>query len=280
MTSLDLIRLACQLSLRGPQLVEAQGPLLAAGVEQYWIASRCRLDRWAHELKRAAQLTPEFLLETSAPFHDTLCEILASEIVTRVWTAICVAQDRQLGTGDAEPIARSVLVAHLDARHRVLQMLAGPAGIISPAAQSLNILRRQSEHATDVLIAHLGCRYDVFPIAFHPRRAAELAARVQAHPVGGQRQRWCLLVESVRQGFDAGLLGSGANCDLNSAVASSILRCFSPQLFDGAGVPTAHAAAAPGDTPLAILLSSPVNTAAGPTGLVPGRAAGRRQFRS
>ena len=54
----------------------------------------------------------------SARLRGVLEEILVSEVLTRVWTAVLCAHDACRGAEEAGPAARSVLLGHIEARHR------------------------------------------------------------------------------------------------------------------------------------------------------------------
>ena len=50
----ELVELAAILSAQGPMLIRSTPQLSSHGVQQYWTASKCRLDRWARNLKSFA----------------------------------------------------------------------------------------------------------------------------------------------------------------------------------------------------------------------------------
>ncbi len=87
----DLLGMATVLTWHGPSLIELPRPLPERALEDYWTASKCRLDRWGHELRLIRdEVSPLF----GAPPMDwrsvsALCdEILTGEIVTRLWTGL------------------------------------------------------------------------------------------------------------------------------------------------------------------------------------------------
>ena len=79
------------------------------------------------------------------------------------------------GTDEAEPVARSVLIGHIEARHRVLTLMARTPGIDAEAAVKLNRLRRRAERWTDLLVGHLADMHGVSEFAFDPQRARDFA---------------------------------------------------------------------------------------------------------
>ncbi len=236
----ELVELAGTLASHGPLLVERREPLLADGIEQYWTASKVRLDRWARRLKTLAQPITGSGKRRRATWPATCAvmeEILASEILTRVWTALLTAYDRQRGRDDVEPVARSVLIGHIEARHRVLSLLAHGPGIAVEAAVRLNRLRRRSERWTDCLIGHLPRHYEVSEFAADPQRARDFADDVQQrHRLPGGRHTWPLITASLRAAFRCGLGPLSPNADLNARIADSILSCLPAEAFDAIGL--------------------------------------------
>ena len=100
--------------------------LSASGVQQYWTESKCRLDRWFRSLAalrtRSRRRGSDGGRGQWPHVRGVLEEILTSEMLTRVWATVLCAFDRQQGTLEAEPIARSIMIGHLEARHRVLDV--------------------------------------------------------------------------------------------------------------------------------------------------------------
>ena len=164
-------------------------------------------------------------------------EILTGEILTRVWAAVLCAYDRAHGAELAEPIARSVLIGHLEARHRVLTLLVQGPGIDADEAVKLNYLRRRSERWTDLLVGYLSPLLDTGEFAIDSRRARDFAQdlKYQGNFPGG-RHAWPLVLASLRSAFRQGLGPLSPNADLNARIAASILSCFPPELFDSTGL--------------------------------------------
>jgi hypothetical protein len=235
-----LVELAGILASDGPLLVCCSEPLSADGIEQYWTTSKVRLDRWACRLKTFSQQTNRDAKRQRTQWPTTygvMEEILVSEMLTRVWTALLSAHDRQHGRDDAEPIARSVMIGHMEARHRVLSLMVHGPDIRVEAAVRLNHLRRRTERWTDLLIGHLPRQYDVSEFATDPQRARDFADDVQQRSrLAGGRNTWPLITASLRAAFRCGLSPVSPNADLNARIANSILSCFSSEAFDSTGL--------------------------------------------
>lgn len=236
----ELAELAALVSTHGPVFIRSGLPMSERNIEDYWVASKSRLDRWGRTLKqittRAAeqgQLSPG-AQETQV--RGVVEEVFTSEMLTRVWAAVSCAHDRKLAADLAEPIARGVLIGHLEARHRVLTLLLQGSVVSSELGIKLNRLRRHTERWTDMFVGYLTGLEDVAEFAIDPDRARDFAEDLhfQSQMPGG-RHAWPLIQASLRWSFDKGLTAASPNGDLNARIAQSILGCFQPELFDGTG---------------------------------------------
>ena len=102
----ELVELASILSAQGPVLVRETTQLSGQGVQQYWTASKCRLNRWTRRLRSFAD-GGKAAGDAARPVQWTLVrsqleEILTGEVLTRVWTAVLCLYDRRRGGGDFE----------------------------------------------------------------------------------------------------------------------------------------------------------------------------------
>ena len=237
----ELIELAALVSVHGPVLVRTSGRISETSLEQYWTASKSRLDRWGRTLKSlssgAAESERPPVPSRGPRLRGVLEEILTGEVLTRVWTAVMHAYDRHRGTDQGEPIARSVLVGHLEARHRVLTLLVSGRPVEAAEAVKLNRLRRRTERWTDQLIGYLMGLEDVGRFAVNPDRARDFAEDLSCRsPMAGGRLAWPLLLASLRAAFASGLAPTSPNGDLNARIAASILSSLQPELCDAIGL--------------------------------------------
>jgi hypothetical protein len=244
----ELVELAAIVSAHGPILVRGGNAISAQNIEQYWTSSKVRLDRWARRLKMYSSRSARAVQGLDQPHAEreeyvwpeargVLEEVLASEMLTRVWTAVLCAYDRCRGTDDAEPVARSVLIGQMEARHRVLTILSHDSGIDAKAAAALNQLRRRAQRWTDLLVGHLAVMYGVGEFAFDPRRASDFADNWRCRcGLRGSRHTWPLVLASLRAAFHPVLTSQSPNAEVNARIAASILACFSAELFDSTGL--------------------------------------------
>ncbi|HLA85803.1 MAG TPA: hypothetical protein VJL29_13515 [Thermoguttaceae bacterium] len=241
MNASELLDLAAIVSAQGPVLVEGPGSLSTSGLEQYWTASQCRFDRWSKTFKefgaRADRAGDSSGPEDASPvFLATLEEVLAGEVLTRVFGAVVTAYDARRKSDQAEPIARSIMIGHLEARNRVLRFLVGGQGIDAEEAFRLNRLRRRTERWSDMLVGYLHDLIDVDQFAVDPQRALDFAEDLSyRRRLPGGRQVWPLLQASLRATFGSGLSAASPNAELNERIASAVLSCFRSELFDSTG---------------------------------------------
>lgn len=236
----DLVELAALVGVHSPVLIHGAGRVPKSAIEEYWTASRCRLDRWTRLLRRLADAGSQISLP--APLHWTrvhgvLEEILASEILTRLWTAACVAYDRARDDEELAPIARNVFQGHLEARRRVLHLITEARVIDLEQCVALNQLRRRVERWTDMLLAHISRDVDITEFSFEPHRAMDFAEDLAHEAVATQRQfTGQLVLSSLRAAFQTNLAQSSPNPDLNRRLGCAILACFREELFDATGL--------------------------------------------
>ena len=239
MKNCELVELAALAAAHGPVLIASGGRLSVSALEQYWASSKCRLDRWSRALRQFQTTGQEHGGSSPTDWTDLsgcLEEILTSELLTRVWSAVLAGYDRQHGTNEAEPVARSILMGHLEARHRTLVLLVSGQGVATEAAVAMNRLRHRVERWTDLLLAHLEVHFSVSDFCFDTDRLRDFAEGVarQSRQAAG-RQAWALTMTALRSAFRSGLATS-PNQDLNERIGSAVMACFPPEMFDGTGV--------------------------------------------
>lgn len=236
----ELVELAAIVSAHGPTLIEGRARLSRSGIQQYWTASKARLDRWGQSLRRfqrAADHGEPKLVQCAWCFtRGVLEEVLTGEVLTRVWAAVLCEHDRRHGTDDASAVARSVLIGHLEARNRVLSLLVHGTGIPVDDAARLNQLRLRCESWTDMLVGYLSGVVDPEGFAVDPGRARDFAEDLSARgDLSGGRHAWPLVRASVQTAFREGMASASPNEDLNEQIASAVLACIPADLIDASG---------------------------------------------
>jgi hypothetical protein len=238
MNAHELVELAAIVSAHGPGLVKAVDRIPENGLEQYWTASKVRLDRWCHAIRNFSTLAedPKWRQSHWPKMRIILEEVITGEMLTRVWTAVLCAHDRTHRQGEAEPIARSVLLGHLEARHRVLTLLLNTPGLEVKTAAKLNWLYNLSERWTDLLVGYLYGLGDLSEFAIEHDRAKDFSRDLRqegVHP--GRRIVWPLILSSLRACFRQELTAESPNADVNLRIGAGIIGCFPSDLFDSTG---------------------------------------------
>jgi hypothetical protein len=240
MHSIELIDLAALVSIHAPALVRLSKNLPDSELERYWTASKCRQDRWQLALLELKESRQQLIGATGGLHRFALGvfeEILTGEILARVWCGVLAAFDARRGVDHAEPVARSVLVGHLEVRCRTLSLLSTAREIPLGGLAELNRQRRLCERWTDLLLAEFAHQTDLSALAHEPERLREFAVDVPREAGGGySRMRQALVQTSLRSTFHRPAPLPAPNSDLNRQIAAGVLGCFQPELFDGAAV--------------------------------------------
>jgi hypothetical protein len=235
MHSRELAELAPLVAVHASALAEDRACLPHAAIEEYWAASKCRLDRWLRVLRQLAAC------DASAPpptlawprVRPVLEEILVSELLTRLWTATSVACDMARGDQDLEPVTRNIFAGHLEARRRLLQLMAECRAIGPERVTALNQLRRRIERWSDMLLAHLADTVDTREFAFELERHRDFADDLGHRAVRQQQGFTCQLIQaSLRAALAQGLADRTPNADLNRRIGSAVLSCFREELIE------------------------------------------------
>ena len=236
----ELAELAALVAVHSPAIIHGSGRVPHSVSEQYWAASKCRLDRWGRLLRQLTASTDQPLRPATLAWpriRPVLEEILATEILTRLWTATATAYDAAHSDQDLEPVARNIFAGHLDARRRLLTLLADGRVIALPEAVKLNHLRRRVERWTDMLLAHLADTIAIDEFAFEPDRAHDFAEDLDHQSTRAERRFTCqLMLTSLRASFAEGLAERSVNADLNRRISSALLAAFREEITDSAGL--------------------------------------------
>ena len=236
----DLVELAALVAIHSPILVEGSGRVPPGASEEYWAASKCRLDRWTRLLRQLAAAIGEPQLPATLSWprvQPVLEEIITSELLTRIWAATACAHDSLRGDDDLSPAARNIFAGHLDVRRRLLSLLTDGRPIDLPSAVRLNHLRRRVERWTDMLLAHLDGWCATGEFAFEPQRARDFAADLDRSAARSQRQLSAkLILASIRASFAEGLADRSPNTDLHQRIGAAILSAFREEITDSMGL--------------------------------------------
>lgn len=224
-----LLELGARIALNGPPLVRRRGQLSPTGLNEYWTASRVRLERWRSSLARLAPgvgAEPVRGKRWSAELRPLLEEIFTGELLTRVWTAVAIACAKNGVESDCEPLLRSVLLNHLEVRNEALNCLVFGIGPETRQIVELQQIRRRVERWIDFLFGEMQREMDVADFAYDPRRARDYARspRIVGQPNSddGETPEERIL-SSLRSSFDEILTRRTLFPELNQAVAAGVL---------------------------------------------------------
>ncbi|MEZ6119940.1 MAG: hypothetical protein R3C28_25680 [Pirellulaceae bacterium] len=235
----QLVELAASLASHSGAIVLGTQRISDAVLQHYWINSKCRLQKWQsrlHSFEAALRDSPECANRLWTDESPVIGEILASEILARVWTALLSALDQTRLINDTSPIAKSVFLGHLEARHRVLRLLlqGKQTQLIQPSV--LNQFRMQSERWTDILLAMIQEFGDVSGLAFEQDRMLELADEMKWHRGRKTVEPYVSLVAaSIQQSYSVQRSYCHDNLHLNHEISVAILNALGPELFHHSG---------------------------------------------
>jgi len=235
----ELAQFAGLITLNGPQFVATRPSDNCVRVEQYWAASKCRFEAWARALKFSQSKSGDEpdSADQWMVLRATLDEILISDLLTRVWTALVAARDRRWSTDSSDTVTRSVFASQLDARHRALELLLDRDAMTARQALSIDRVRRKAERWTDALLGALADVCDIREFAIDQDRAGEFATDLARHR--GDRVQdsfWLLLMLSLSSAFRRGVSPLAANPEANARITANILGSFRAELFDSTGL--------------------------------------------
>jgi hypothetical protein len=224
MQTLELVELSAVVAVHGASLATSRAPLPVDAVADIWEASRKRLDQWGHSLRSAGDQTPSLVV---------VREILAGEVLARVWAAVATARDLHHGEREAGPMARCALTGHALLSQRALRSIETLSARSPREADRLNLLRWRCERWTDYLIGQLHPLPNAIRFAFDPRRAATLKrdAFEQADGESGDSpQVETLLAAAIQKTFGEELREPSPNGAINRRIAAGVMACFLPEM--------------------------------------------------
>ncbi|MDG2012647.1 MAG: hypothetical protein P8J33_04030 [Pirellulaceae bacterium] len=206
---------------------------------RYWAASKCRLQRWQAALK---VFEDDFAnpCEMHDPWHaveTVVQEILVSEVLTRIWTAVLVQHDRVLAHQELQSIGHSVFIGHLEARNRALRLLLKNRPVNQAAFDRVDEIRRRMERWIDLLLSRVTDLEVAIQFGFEESRIRDFAADRPMENDEQLQQARKLLLASLSASLKRGIKTWTANPDLNREIAAGVLACVPSDRFDSVGLP-------------------------------------------
>lgn len=228
----ETLELAAFVAAHQHELLTRQELLPRGRVETYWDRSQKRVRLWLSAIEyysRKRQIaTPAARLPLWQDLEPILGEILVSEVLTRVWGALLTGTDQALSIKHYEPIARHVLLGHLDARQRGLNLLLNDTVLHPEHLSGIDRLRRKVERWSDLLLGQMlpHCKIDDF--VYDMETAQDFAESYQAESqLRPREQVWSLILSGLRLAFTAEPVAvPPAHEYLEYEILTQILGCF------------------------------------------------------
>lgn len=231
-----LVELTALISAHSPNLIESARPLPVDALQRFWSCSRAQGRLWTARLvdfpAELATTSPERCRELWLRTLPLFADILAGNLVTRVWGAVLSAADIASGNMCGEPIARSALLQHATARNRALRIMSRCSEATEADVAPVDQLRRRLERWTDVLLGHLVHRYGLEEYAFDAERARDFGEeQIQDSWKPADVHVWDLYLVCLRTSLPDVDLPGGRLADLRDEIARTMLSTFPQEAF-------------------------------------------------
>lgn len=164
-------------------------------------------------------------------------EVLISELVTRVWTAILAQADHDATSQELTGIANGIFVAHLELSNQAFRLLLELPPEHAAEVERLNCFRQRLERWTDLLLSCLRETRIAARYCFDRQRLSDFALDHGQQPLEVRQRANRLLAASLAADLRIQTSKYAANPELNRQIAAGILQFFTPERFDGLGLP-------------------------------------------
>ena len=237
MQSQELIEVAGLIASNATYLSTKQARLDKQSLVDYWVASRCRFDRWGYDLRMYGVAANQ---SDSRPLTPRLfrlsIEIEASEVLARTLSALGFAHDCQHTRHETSPITSNVLTAHREIARRLNELIANRDEASFREVVRFRNLRSRLQELSDQFVACFMPFAQVSPFAHDPRRIASLGTQaIGRHSHDDELADWSTLRGTVAVlRHECG--EAGPNSEDNQRVAAAAMGFFDPEMFDSYGL--------------------------------------------
>lgn len=170
-------------------------------------------------------------------------EILLSEPLARVCTAVATHLEESLVDCDSRAILHNVFSNHLEVRKRSLTWILEGVDAGVEDAQRLNRMRCYLEHWNDMLIGFFAAPETRDQYAFNANRAQEFSEEYGHRVLGNSSETvWCLLLAGNRNWIRKHGTAEMLFPDLSRDVICAALGMVHPVWFDSLGLLPSRAA--------------------------------------
>ena len=242
MNAQGLAEIGCWAAAHGQTLIYGQKPQSMDAAKTYWTASKCRLQRWTSALRMFGD---DLEVDPSEPnYHDpwpamqiVIQEILISELLTRIWSAVLVTHDQQTESDELGGLAHSVFIGHLEAKNRAIRLMLTGRAANEEAFDRLNKLRHRLERWTDLFLAQLPKCDSSMGFAFDPTRVNDFRNENTSYTTQETMVRQQIHSASMMADISDLADCFPANPELNNKIATGVIACFPSDRFDSSGLP-------------------------------------------
>lgn len=244
----QLAEMGSWIALHSANLVFGRRQPAMGAANEYWTASKCRLQRWITAMKmfeadvamfESGMVKPDDFTPPHDPWpamEIVVQEILLSEFVTRIWAATVLCHDQYHQTEELHGLAHSTFVSHIEARNRAVRLLLSAQSLNEKAFDRINLLRRKLERWTDLFMAQLPNLAVAKQFAFDADRVTDFYEERRQESGADVARRQHILAASFSAEVHQ-ITSTSANPSFNRQIASGILRCFPSDRFDSTGLP-------------------------------------------
>lgn len=166
----DLLQLAAILAVQSPNLKVAPA---SSYFRPYWSASKQRIDSWNRELRLHSKKKT-----TCFNLTEILQEIILSEPLTRIWTAIITSGSDVQAEKETVAAAKRMMNLHLNVHYRAIALLS-KSNVHEADVVELLKLNNRTERWTDLLLAYVGQIYPASHLAPNPERSLDFLQDLQ-----------------------------------------------------------------------------------------------------
>ena len=215
----DLLQLAAILAVQSPKLKAANVDPAGSYLGSYWSASEQRIDSWNQQLRlHSKEQTTRFNLT------QILQEIILSEPLTRIWTAIitsgCDFQDGK----EAVAAAKRMMNLHLDVHYRGMALLSRGNGHEETVADLVK-LEHRTERWTDLLLAHVEQSYPAIHLAPNRERSLDFFQDLQYQSGrAGYGVASAITLSTMRETICCNIAPQSPHASLNFQIGATIVE--------------------------------------------------------
>jgi len=211
----DLLQLATIVAVQSSNLkVEPAGGYFGS----YWSASKQRIDLWNRELRlHSNKQTTRFNL------NRILQEIILSEPLTRIWTAIITSGcDFQNGK-EVVAAAKRMMNLHLDVHYRGITLLS-TGNLHEETVADLVKLEHRTERWTDLLLAYVEQTYPASHLAPNPERCLDFFQDLQYQSGrAGHDVSSAITLATMRETICCNIAPQSPHASLNFQIGATIV---------------------------------------------------------